>query len=259
MEKQTPDILYRYRDLVGKNRDRVKRLIRESVLYFASPNSFNDPFDCKVYYNSSGSFSDIRQKQQKLYKKYAPNLNRNERRRRTAEDMKRFNRQNFVNQITTSIQEKVNGVGVLCLSEHRDDVVLWSHYANSHEGLCLGFRVADDQPFFARALPVTYSLEFPRIDLINDPPDRQVEAFLITKAECWGYEYEWRLIDHDNGYGEKPFNKKALCEIIFGAKMSDEDKSFIYECVGDRIDSVAILQSHPIHGSYALEIETIDP
>jgi hypothetical protein len=259
VERPTPNILYRYRDLKGKNRDRVRRMIRESVLYFASPESFNDPFDCKVYYNSSGSLSDLRRKQQKLYKKYAPHLNRNERRLRTAKDMKQFNRQDFVIKITTGGQKKVNAVGILCLSENRDDVVLWSHYADSHKGLCLGFKVSEDQPFFARALPITYSTEFPRIDLINDPPDIQVEAFLLTKAEGWKYEQEWRIIDHDNGFGEKTFNKKALCEIIFGAKMSKDDKAFIYECVGDRESPVAILQSRPIAGSYALDIAAISP
>ena len=259
MKNQTPNILYRYRDLSGKNRDRVRQLIRDSVLYFASPDSFNDPFDCKIYYTSSGSLSDIRRKYLKLCKKYEPQLNRNERRQRAAEDMKGFNRQDFVNHITTRLQKKAHGVGVLCLSENRDDVVLWSHYASSHKGLCLGFSVLNDQPFFARALPVTYSLEFPRIDLIDDDPDRQVDAFLLTKAKGWEYEHEWRIIDHDNGYGEKSFNKKALCEIIFGAKMSDEDKGFIYECVGDREEPVTILQSRPIAGSYALEIVTIAP
>ena len=138
-DRSTPEILYRYRNLVGDNREWTARLIRDSVLYFASPASFNDPFDCKVHYSSAGSFSQRVRKQQALYRKFMPGLGRAERRRRAAKDMKRISEADLLRQMTEGLQAAVNGVGVLCFSDYRDDVLLWSHYAASHTGCVSGF------------------------------------------------------------------------------------------------------------------------
>ena len=40
--------LYKYRALSGDARERVRQTILESVNWFASPLTFNDPFDCSV-------------------------------------------------------------------------------------------------------------------------------------------------------------------------------------------------------------------
>jgi len=259
MNRQTLDILYRYRHLVGENRDRTARLLKASVLYFASPASFNDPFDCRVHYSSSGSVSSLRRKAQSLYKKFIPALNRTERRRRAAEDTKRIKGTDLSRGIANGLQSDVERVGVLCLSEYRDDVVLWSHYAAGHTGLCLGFRVGADATFFARAQPVCYSASFPSIDLQRDPPMMQVEAFLLTKAEGWAYEREWRIIDHDGGPGEKAFHPNALCELMFGARMTDDDKGFVRACLAGRQYPVSLLQAQPVRGSYALATQAVEP
>jgi hypothetical protein len=36
--------------------------------------------------------------------------------------------------------------GLLCFSRQWHNPVLWAHYADSHQGLCLGFDVPDDGP-----------------------------------------------------------------------------------------------------------------
>jgi hypothetical protein len=35
-------------------------------------------------------------------------------------------------------------LGMLCFSRHWESPVLWSHYADGHKGVCLGFDVAED-------------------------------------------------------------------------------------------------------------------
>ena len=259
MEQPTPDILYRYRNFLGDNRERTERLIRTSSLYFASPTSFNDPFDCRIFYNSDGSLQERRRKLQSLHKKYEPSLNRNERRRRASKNTKHSTSEDQLRGLIDGMQSVVNKIGVLCLSENRDDLLLWSHYAAGHTGLCLGFRVAADNKYFARAHPVRYSAHFPSVHALHDPGQKQVEAFLLTKAKGWAYEREWRIIDHEDGPGERAFHASALCEIVFGARMSDEDKSFVFACLAAREHPVSIFQSRPIQGSYALEIQAVEP
>ena len=258
MNRPTPEILYRYRHLLDENRKRTERLLRASVLYFASPAQFNDPFDCKIHYTSLGSMEQLRRKQQTLYKKFIPDLNRAERRHRAAHDIKQVDPAEFLNTITEGLQREVNRVGVLCLSEFRDDIVLWSHYAAGHAGLCLGFRVAADAAFFARAQPICYSAQYPSIDLQGDSPQKHVEAFILTKAQGWAYEREWRIVDHETGFGEKAFHPAALCEIVFGARMTQSDKAFTPECIADRAESILLYEARPTKGSYALAIERVD-
>ncbi len=53
--------------------------------------------------------------------------------------------------------------GVLCLSERPDDILLWSHYGNSHSGLCLEFDAAGHPDVFPRLRPVTYQEKYPII------------------------------------------------------------------------------------------------
>src|SRR5687768_11905572 len=35
-------------------------------------------------------------------------------------------------------------LGALCFSQGCDNPVLWSHYADKHQGICLGFDIHDD-------------------------------------------------------------------------------------------------------------------
>lgn len=258
MDRPTPENFYRYRNLCGLNRERTARLLKASVFYFSSPAQFNDPFDCKLYYKSIGSREDLRRKHQALYKKYQPELSRAERRQLARADVKRTDLNEFSRAMTQGLQQALNGVGVVCLSEFRDDVVLWSHYAAGHAGLCLGFQVAADASFFARAQPVCYADDYPSIDMLNDSPQKQVEAFILTKAKGWAYEHEWRIVDHDSGPGERAFQPTALCEVIFGARMTEADRIFVRECVAERSHAITFYEAFPAEGSYALSIERLD-
>jgi hypothetical protein len=254
MNRPTPDILYRYRHLDGEHRDWTADIMKASALYFTSPAHFNDPFDGKVYYNSTGSPSQKRRLEQRLLKDCAPSLNRRERRKKAARDIRLLSGDaNWLPDVVGRYQDEVDRLGVLCLSECRDNVLLWSHYAAGHNGLCLGFRVLDDQKFFNRVKPVSYLIERPTINL-HDEPRTQYDAFLLTKAKAWAYEREWRIIDHDNGPGNHKFHTSALCEVIIGARLSEEDKSFVRACLTGRKNPVSIFQTRPVRGRFELEI-----
>src|SRR5277367_502008 len=45
-------------------------------------------------------------------------------------------------------QESAARFGVLCFSERWNDILQWSHYADRHRGICLGFDVAGDPKKF---------------------------------------------------------------------------------------------------------------
>ena len=122
--------------------------------------------------------------------------------------------------------------GILSLSERRDDILMWSHYANGHRGLCLGFAASDNDPFFARALPVVYSAAQPVFDP-RDDDFRASEKVVLTKSEHWSYEREWRITE-TRGKGPYVFPAEALTTVIFGCRATEADKKKVRNWIKDR-------------------------
>jgi hypothetical protein len=105
--------------------------------------------------------------------------------------------------------------GVLCFSLDWRNPLLWSHYADRHRGLALGFDV-DEQIL----KPVTYRKTRPAVKSIN----MQVANWLLfTKYQDWSYEQEARIFtdlndrDPASGLYFAKFGKQlVLREVIAG-------------------------------------------
>lgn len=86
-------------------------------------------------------------------------------------------------------------MGILCFAEEIADPVLWSHYADSHRGIALGFDVFKDDSVW----PMAYPEERPTFDVKNFPTmttaeaKRMVHRILAAKAPSWSYEREHRV------------------------------------------------------------------
>ncbi len=62
------------------------------------------------------------------------------------------------------VKEKLDAaVGVLTLSESPEQILLWSHYADDHKGICLEFDVERCASQFPRLQPVRYSSDAPSV------------------------------------------------------------------------------------------------
>ena len=89
-------------------------------------------------------------------------------------------------------------VGVLCLSEVRDSLLMWGHYTSNHHGFVIGFD--SEHPFFnARRTErdefgffrkVKYTQHRPRVTLANSDSVTWFEQ----KSLEWSYEKEWRVL-----------------------------------------------------------------
>lgn len=250
-------MLYRYRHLQGEHREWTRQILTDSILHFASPPSLDDPFDCRVHFRPSFSNEELKQQHASLVKKYLPDLNRAQRRSKVKSDIGRLDRDNFVPQISKGLQDGVDNCGILSLSATDRNILLWSHYAAGHTGLCLKFIATNYTEFFGTAQPVEYKDTYPEIDLLDHSPDQQIQAFLLTKATDWKYEEEWRIIDHDGGSADKVFPEDLLVEVILGARMSQEDKDVVTRWLSKRKTPVKLSQASIIPGSFALKISSL--
>lgn len=87
---------------------------------------------------------------------------------------------------------------VSCFSEEKDSILMWSHYANKHKGICVCYDPLDVLANEKCLFPVWYKTEKVNPYMRNENEgiklnDRIKEIF-IQKAPEWGYEKEWRII-----------------------------------------------------------------
>lgn len=84
-------------------------------------------------------------------------------------------------------------VGLLCFSATKTNPLIWSHYADRHRGIAIGFEYTVDN---GRLLSVNYpeNNERPIVDF-SDPSYASTEKgheIFLTKAKDWKYEEEYR-------------------------------------------------------------------
>lgn len=128
---ELPEFVYKYMKLDQYFYD----LISNQELYFSSPADFNDPFDSKLYVNPICTTDDL----DNFIKRY-PAFSILDKIYPNEEEKKPILRiLDFKKNFTDSIQKLVNSAGIFCLSADPANLLLWSHYADCHKGLCIKF------------------------------------------------------------------------------------------------------------------------
>lgn len=258
----TPKYLYKYK-LIPSADDREEQdwfedIILCNKLFFAPPKSFNDPFDCQIAPSIPSDKKQLLKSYSKLLKLYKKKYNI-----KYPEYLERLSRfknelnessspQKYSNEIKALLKEYMR---VFCLSEDGASVPMYAHYANDHQGCCLKFQV--DKEFFSMAREVHYSSDYPSVDLLNSTPEERSKILFFTKAKCWEYEKEWRLIKEVN-YKEKDrsydFPGHLLVGIILGYRISEERKRYIQNLIKQRKSSLKLYQVKPHESKYEMEI-----
>jgi hypothetical protein len=67
---------------------------------------------------------------------------------------------------------------------------MWSYYAKDHSGIGIEFHIGNE--LFLKALPVNYEADYPILTI--EKMYEQAHKIMLTKADCWNYEEEFRLI-----------------------------------------------------------------
>lgn len=201
-------LLYKYRSLSDGSKKYTLDIFRKCELYFSAPQNFNDPFDCKLspIIGSQKKFAEAMAKRQSLnYKKedVVSSLNANP---------------DLLQNIKDAVGNVMNKHGICCFSKKNADLLMWSHYADSHTGICLGFDVKKDPGFFTFPINVNYQDAYPKIDISEEGNYKvYVNTLMSTKYSEWSYEEEVRIMkDSNKAYSFKP---SALVSVIFGCKV----------------------------------------
>ena len=236
--------MYHYQPLGSPEMmSRIERTLSRHEIYFSSPASFNDPFDCKVLLSGKGTED---QKIDFITETYG--IKRDLAVKGLAANPGIFE--------TALARVQANFLGVYCLSELSDGILMWSHYASAHRGICLVFA---REVFSDRVVkPITYpsNNEYPKANLFASSKDEWRDAILLTKAKHWAYEREWRVID-SRGPGYYAIEPNWLIGIIFGCSMPAPQIAEIKRMASIRTPSLQLWQAKKKDREFALSIEPL--
>lgn len=248
------------------------KALKNNELFFSSPVYFNDPFDavCDIFYE--GTKDDW-----KFF--WGDEF--------TDDDLEIFlhdHTKKMSDGRFKLIKEKQNidpskayqNTGrVLSLTQKKDDILMWSHYADEHKGICLCFesiKLNDQLGFYfdSEFLPlyeVKYSDQIPSPINYFDFNMEGFIQFLTTKYLSWNYEKEYRLIGSNTDLNDysgalKKFKKNSLVGIIFGLNTPREHIRDVYDYIKkyyiDEGIEIYFYKCQVIQGKYAVYPKKID-
>ncbi|KZN42651.1 hypothetical protein N475_09990 [Pseudoalteromonas luteoviolacea DSM 6061] len=230
------NVLFRYSD---PEKNHFLSEFKNQQIHFSTPEQFNDPFDCQMEYERTVN--------EVLSQKRVAN--------RASTDI-----------LSKQLKKKLTNIGICCFCRAKKNQLMWSHYANSHKGICIGF----NRNVLLSALPnvsvedVIYQSKHP----LHSIPDCMklnsgnlleavITPLLTTKYSYWRYERETRLISQE--FGLKDISAQSIQSVSFGLKTSEQDKAKVYDMLSlPQWKHVLIFQAKKAEHRFALEFSRID-
>lgn len=284
-----PD-LYKFMTAEG-----AKEVLRRCEIRCSSPILFNDPFDCQLEARWSFSDDELDERFAKkildlvsygtplpvsspeiyrpLYEQFQSEL------REGKPPDKILNDWASVRRLVSALPEtKTHNRGrwwesfqrdfrVSAFSETFESIIMWSHYANHHKGVCLKF--AASSSIAQRAMKVDYKDDLPRsIASVDDWCDlllglgeldwnHLIEDYLLRKNPEWSYELEWRILvprsKPDDLHTYIPFDPMELNAIIFGVRISEIDRFAIKSLCAGKSSNFRFRQARRSKSSFRLD------
>jgi Protein of unknown function (DUF2971) len=130
--------------------------------------------------------------------------------------------------------------GLICFCKHWHNPVLWSHYADKHRGMCLGFDVED-----GGLRPINYVEE--RSTLKEPPTIETANELLFNKYRDWQYEQELRnwfqLDQREDGHYFYPFDNFVQLKEVIAGPLCEISKDRINQALNGYPEPVSVIKA----------------
>ena len=174
-----------------------------------------------------------------------------------------------LDKVHSSLGQKV---GITCFSQRWDNILMWSHYANKHTGICVeyDFDIPFDTSPNSLLLPIRYTSERPLIPIdkvwpVDDASKENAHdkratslAFtkaLISKSNVWKYEQEWRHIVFLSEQSTRLVELPIVSKIIMGVNISEENRKVIADFAAKK--RIALYQTHMKEDKYEMILKRV--
>jgi hypothetical protein len=182
-------------------------------------------------------------------------------------------------EVVQSVTEPVRrNFGILSVSLERSELLMWSHYCDSHRGFVIGFEGLHE--YFQKGIPdkrgglreVIYSEKRPHLPPFDRFSEYNVaEILLLTKSLHWSYEKELRMlhnIEHaDINLGPDQgghniylfkFPPETVKEIILGCQISEDKRQELFTVAREKYPEAKIFQAVMNKTEFKLDLEEVE-
>jgi hypothetical protein len=241
-----PTKLYKYRAFSVL----CLRAITEAEIFYARPNSFNDPMDCDPTIEVDMSLASLEKLLFKLLSRTRDRKAATARinaLRALAEELpddplspetEDYTRRLLASEIRSELDGELGNAGVLSLSATWRSALMWSHYADEHRGICIEYDTSDQQ--HPRLAPVSYrsprairtsDIWLWKVRDDNEAKLRVMKTYFFAKSPEWKYEREWRDVADASGPVSVPYR---MTGIHFGMRCDSSVITSIVKLLADR-------------------------
>lgn len=291
----TPNFLYKYKSF--ENKEHIRDLLENDKMWLSPPYSFNDPYDCatqlipgkidnqylietslenfkKDYNLSDKQVHKLKRSNDFIHDLYKILVKRVEKQYKKKSVKHKGYPKNYSKEIEKFekiIKETplgnsdsiIKAIYVSCFSETNDSILMWSHYAKNHEGICIEYNLKElglNNPITRYIFPVYYSNKVFDIGSYITDGDKEFDNVIqgfnqnidknmnnskvnsklkfnnmvlyltaLNKSRDWSYEKEWRYVHINTNSQIKPtfFKIPKPKAIYLGSKINDKNKNYI--------------------------------
>lgn len=264
MTEKYPKTIYKYRSWDNCNH---KRILLNNELYVPSVSQLNDPFDCLIKYNYSeieneglterivnmyfedfgNRIIELGYEKEKLINNSDSNI-----------QLELLNLKKYYDEVFKENRKK--HLGVISFSKVWNNLLMWSHYSDSHKGFCIGFntRKLIESKFFQNSNQVSYPNSYPVVNPF-DKDFEKISSIFYNKSIDWRHEEEYRMTklfgySRNNDVFQKQkvfyFEDDFINKIILGWKISKKHSDEILtHCVKKNIP---VYQTEKVSNNFKL-------
>jgi hypothetical protein len=265
-----PKKLYKFRKFNAS----TLRLISQGEVYYADPDVFNDPLDCRPVIRIDTDVPTIEKVCYRMLvlKRGKENaLASMSNHRYLSEEYGDFRRdQPAIDCYTQDLKQEIKGLlydemrksGVLSLAARWDCPLMWSHYADEHRGLCIEYDIAGHKCGGLSRVDYSTSGDIKVSDLFewklrgSARARRFVHnAFFYAKAKQWRYEKEWRDVAASAGSVDSPL---TLSGVYFGLRCDDAVMTSMVKLFSSAPAKVRFFEVYREDESFRLKRSAVD-
>lgn len=256
----------RYISAKANTKKKHKKVIRtlSGFLNFSDPTYFNDPFDCLI-------------SKQAIFQHVYSNRPYNQ-----------LEAEAFEEDYKKNIVDSRKNIFVRSLTEVNDSILMWSHYAKNHTGICVELDI--DQYInnlkngtVFRLIPVIYTNETKKFydhifskknkgtgktyDTKNGKyneeeteihlSDNVYRLSVMIKSKDWDYEKEWRFYDRKNNIKTNRTFKCPVSKVFLGVSINKKNKFLVTKIAQSK--GIPVYQYKISNDRFGLESYRIDP
>lgn len=242
-------------------------VLSNGLIRFTQPVLFNDPFEMSPFIAAIATQEEITQMFHSQHEGHVRDefmkLNRRARRKKKFENFQKlYPKAELLPEVIETASGKglekakeqlseamTKDLGILCLTTKFDNLLMWAHYAQSHEGMVIEFD--GDSNFFRQVFTKSQNSDVIDEELSKDygylkevQYNKSRPAIIIShvnsfdpfliKGEEWSYEEEWRMLMPTATAQKITTDKKgedvylyeipraAITKVILGCRAGDE-------------------------------------